>query len=277
MSTKIYDGVRIETDDIFAFTTKLHGVIHDVFKILCQELVMQEITRTFDSEAGDDPQKILFAAEKRWMKEQGETPSHSFLHDPLRFSFVFGRSASGQLLGNPFSGNHKYTEALMAMEEIEEYGYWNNTDSEEGVTEEEWDFRRKEWDSMLDPRDGNFAHLPMYQLSGTQRPFNEVMYELYDARGEYFDEMLNFQPSPEGRLIDKFVSKCLQTAKPEKDSSLDAFYKVRRHLKHIAVSDMGELPRRITGDDITGAERSNIQVNLETVSKTLKELELLPE
>lgn len=43
------------------------------------------------------------------------------------------------------------TEFLEAMPEVEPYFYWNNTDKEEGVSEEAWKKRKEDWELALSP------------------------------------------------------------------------------------------------------------------------------
>jgi hypothetical protein len=43
----------------------------------------------------------------------------------------------------------RYTSALIESGECEEYGYWDNTDPEDGVTDAQWEARRKAWGYAL--------------------------------------------------------------------------------------------------------------------------------
>lgn len=47
-----------------------------------------------------------------------------------------------------FSENPAYTEAINAQEWCSDFSYWNNTDKDDDVTEEEWERRKKYWDAM---------------------------------------------------------------------------------------------------------------------------------
>lgn len=46
------------------------------------------------------------------------------------------------------SENPAYTEALNTQNWCSDFSYWNNTDKDENVSEEEWERRKKYWDAM---------------------------------------------------------------------------------------------------------------------------------
>lgn len=269
MSTKIYDGLRIHTDDVFSFTNKLHTTMMEVFYTASQKLIMEECQRSADQMTGPVKFAIIAEAEKRWKDEQQKMSTRSTFHDPLRFSLVFGKSASGQLLAYPFYGENDYLYALREMEEVEEYGYWNNTDPEEGITEEEWDFRRKEWDSLTELGEGSFGHLPLYQLPGTMSPFNEMYYELAGQESKFIDTMISFQSTPEQRLQDAFTQACLTASKLDPESFFGTLRRIREAMEGFTVEDMGTVPEKITAEFLRGTERTNFNLNQDTVEKVL--------
>jgi len=46
------------------------------------------------------------------------------------------------------------TDLWQAHPGVRKYGYWNNTEQPEGVTDEEWALRRDQWDSVVDKGPG---------------------------------------------------------------------------------------------------------------------------
>jgi len=50
---------------------------------------------------------------------------------------------------NPMSFEKMY-EKFMKETGFEEYGYWNNTDKPDDVSEDEWDERERVWDEVID-------------------------------------------------------------------------------------------------------------------------------
>jgi len=51
-----------------------------------------------------------------------------------------------------FPGTNRDTE-MKYPPYVEEYGYWNNTDRPENLTNRQWETRRKNWDCCIDPPD----------------------------------------------------------------------------------------------------------------------------
>lgn len=277
MSTKIYDGLRINTDDIFDFTNRLHTLAKTTYTELAKELVMEEITNVFD---GDTPldSTLFYAAAYAWEDEQSKISRHNVFEDPLRFSLVMGKTPDGKILAYPYYSRNEYFDALMTMPEVSSYGYWNNTDQEDGVTDEQWDERRRDWDSLLEPSDGTFAHLPLYELSGTRQPFTPFKYELFRTKGksELIEQLVNSQPSPETRLRRAFQIACVDSFTTNPDTMMSDVSKAMRAARDIPVKDMGELPPAITVDDLYNKEHSHIKVNLAEAITAVQRVGLTP-
>ena len=71
-----------------------------------------------------------------------------------------------------FSENPAYTEALNTQEWCSDFSYWNNTDRDDNVSEEEWERRAQYWYDM--------PYKPMSELSVgfTQPPMSTVTINL---------------------------------------------------------------------------------------------------
>lgn len=52
---------------------------------------------------------------------------------------------SGTVVFKVFSENHDYTEALTTQDWCSDFSYWNNTDRDDNVSEEEWEKRAQYW------------------------------------------------------------------------------------------------------------------------------------
>ena len=48
-----------------------------------------------------------------------------------------------------FSENTKYENEFAKMPGVEYYGYWNNTDPEEGISKKAWDTRERKWEEAI--------------------------------------------------------------------------------------------------------------------------------
>lgn len=56
---------------------------------------------------------------------------------------------NGSVLGVIYSEQQDWENAWFAIDGVEHYGYWNNTDRPDEVSEEEWQQRERDWDSVL--------------------------------------------------------------------------------------------------------------------------------
>ena len=55
-----------------------------------------------------------------------------------------------KILMLPYAENDAFYKVLTENEYFEEYGYWNNTDPDENVSEEDWAERKRDWDEALE-------------------------------------------------------------------------------------------------------------------------------
>jgi len=179
MSTKLYDGLRVKNPqvELFSLVELIAEGVRTVFNREAQKLVSQELAMVFDSpkerEQLSAGSYLLFHCEDRWLKHQEKLGSQHTLNDPLRFSIVFGKSFEGNVLAYPYHTTKAYGELLEGTGLFEEYGYWNNTDGPDELTEDQWRARGKEWDSIAND-EGTFGDLPMWQLGNSNRPFSQV-------------------------------------------------------------------------------------------------------
>lgn len=200
MSTKIYDGLRLSdpSADLFEVVQEVSGAITAQFKIARLAEVAEAVATLVDATADDkDADRWVFdVARRRWLDEQHKLGEHHALNDPLRFSMVFARSASsGEVLALPWClGRSEYLEALNATGLFAEYGYWDNSDRPQGVSDAEWDLRRRAWDEISND-EGTLTHLPMWQLS---RSLTDVF--SYDVLDQVEPGDLDVHVSPRQRL-----------------------------------------------------------------------------
>lgn len=71
--------------------------------------------------------------------------------DPL-FDFEFSLHflpIENDMLVLLYTENKRMRETWEAIEGVEYYGYWNNVDPEEGVTDEDWEQRKSDWDKAF--------------------------------------------------------------------------------------------------------------------------------
>lgn len=54
-----------------------------------------------------------------------------------------------KILGMPYANHDVLYDLLTKRPEMQDYGYWNNTDKPKDVSDDEWEQRRKDWDDAL--------------------------------------------------------------------------------------------------------------------------------
>lgn len=183
MSTKIYNGYRIDTGDIFAFTGRLRAKLNPVRDRLDARLIAEKMTTSIDNrlfgitpkddettgdttssradeaeviahhrrtpvatEARDATIALMLGQSK--LRREGKTAD--FDYNPNRFELTIARDQpTGDLLAITYCEQDELAEAFRGLDEVSEYGYWNNTDQPDDVTDEEWEARRQAWDRSL--------------------------------------------------------------------------------------------------------------------------------
>lgn len=278
LGTKLYDGIIIDTDDIFAFVNQLHQVSSNVFAQQARELVMKEIADIYDAGEAELDTALIYAAQYKWEDEQGKFSKRSTFEDPLRFSLVMGKTPQGKVLGYPYYGRNEYFSALLDMPQVQPYGYWNNSEQTDGITGEEWKMREAEWDSLLELGDGSFAHLPLYEFPGSREPFMPFILEIFAGRktGDLMVSLIGTQPSPEKRLKDAFTQAVTSSFVTDPEDIIHNVSKAMRAARSTPVKDMGELPALITLDDLYAKKARTIPVNMEEVVKAVERAGLTP-
>lgn len=85
---------------------------------------------------------------------------------------------SGTVVFKVFSENPAYTQALNTQDWCRDFSYWNNTDRDDNVSEEEWERRAQYWYDM--------PYKPMSELSVgfTQPPMSTVTITIRRASAE---------------------------------------------------------------------------------------------
>lgn len=166
MSTKIYNGYKVELgkDGVFGFVEKLRSEIGVVYieeyratmvALACSLYDARDLGYEIDvfGEYGTDMSKgaplrlagVLMDTEKTKIETGVRRGNATF---DLSFKVVFYRDGASTLAVT-FGELGEYTRVFEAMEEVSEYGYWNNTDPLDTVTDKEWAERGNAWGRAL--------------------------------------------------------------------------------------------------------------------------------
>lgn len=180
MSTKIYNGRKLKNkpknlkevrDIVFKFKAQALKYYRDKY----YRLLARDIVQIFDDalltnkvfyEFPDrfDDKKVPFSEQSSttsiWgivssavdRKAEITRKSMERMGDYFQYEFychVIILPVDDEVFVLLYTEEDKVQEMFDAMEEIEEYPYWNNSDQPEGMTWEEWEVRGKEWDEAL--------------------------------------------------------------------------------------------------------------------------------
>lgn len=166
MSTKLYDGILITEPLSWKIIREIRENIEQTFEQLNRKLTIEyfneEYARTIlktHSQAleiyknPDDKEEdhgIYFNALQRFKKEENEFFKNKLLCKVHLFEPVIGANSEKSPAYVINNNEPEYLNNLLKLPYIKEYGYWNNTDKPDELTEEEWDERRSDWNEVLD-------------------------------------------------------------------------------------------------------------------------------
>lgn len=155
MSTKIYKGRRLQAGtDVFAFSNKLRETLMPIRERLDAEMIIADAVSLHDEAVAGSTLKKgrspVSAAVNEYFTAQREADPRHRDHDPHRFEAGFGfDSYTGHILMLPHCEQDAFMTALDAMPEVEDYAYWDNTDPDPTVSEDDWEEREEVWDRVL--------------------------------------------------------------------------------------------------------------------------------
>tara|TARA_B100000614_G_scaffold258752_1_gene281847 strand:+ start:101457 stop:102284 length:828 start_codon:yes stop_codon:yes gene_type:complete len=166
MSTKIYEGLRVATPEgqgMLRFRKEVFDTAEPLLRkgydrmvamkcvdILDRFMVRGEIPEGLDSEKSDSSvaevvTKFLLDNAKEMSRElRARDPEHDFTFSLSVYPF------DDYTLLFPICEQQDVIEAIGKIQGVEEYGYWNNTDQPDDVTDEEWEERGKIWEEACD-------------------------------------------------------------------------------------------------------------------------------
>lgn len=144
MSTRIYQGVRLKTTSL----AKVQVIVEEF-----RPWVVAQAEARFDTFISN-----LEAEGKSWREaydiwqDRRRRIKTTGQRDPfIDTEFSLSILPSGRnMLGIVYTEQRPWLEAFYAHPGVEEYGYWDNTDGLEDVSEQAWEGRRRAWDVLKD-------------------------------------------------------------------------------------------------------------------------------
>jgi len=193
MSTKIYNGIRFKSRNFYEVVSQLYDLKKQAIANSVDELVGDPFTMVrflknkfnddFDIEALKDPYNNFTFECLNALK--------SDLDDRLRSSFGIDFNCSVNIIPHPNGNIYGYVfndriqqnyDLLLSI--ADEYGYQNQTDKPDEISEEEWDERRNIWNIIFD-KYFTFAEAgPKYDLVSS---FDLETEHITKAINSYFD------------------------------------------------------------------------------------------
>ena len=175
MSTKIYNGLRIKymtMQELIPFSKELRAQLEPIAKeeflksytkMLEEAIVFIQTGVQIDScihnynelSALENPtfkdvNRIIDKEIRQFIKANKSATTitesvSAFDFDTSLCVFPLSR----KILAVPICNNERLINALSENENITEYGYWNNTDKPDNVSNREWNTRKSDWDKAL--------------------------------------------------------------------------------------------------------------------------------
>lgn len=189
MSTKIYDGIQIKHMDIISLNKFMKDVRKTLIPIAKKEFIKATVRfmecclvyintghklyfsqinyKELDELEDKSLEGIKNYVEKKSveMMKTNETTDTWAKYTPefdLK-SEIYIFPIENKTLGMTFIKNKNLYETFMNLPEVSEYGYWNNVDKPEDISEKEWDIREKDWNEALEgigiPSENGFCFL----------------------------------------------------------------------------------------------------------------------
>lgn len=258
MSTKIYDGQRIDKPIgavyplALAAVTAMRGLQQDLFNQLVATTAAHLLDRVdLGLRIPDEPMAHWAeslpnatagrVARSLWAGKRKEAVSD------LDFSlclFPQGRHTLAIL----YAGDKRLRTPWDTTPGVRAWGYWNNTDREDGVTAREWQARRRAWDRAL-PGAGVPAHTALTMTGDPQ-------VDHYPANVDVAQAMPPLTERARSLAVDE-AAKEWQTANPDATDT-DTFRHVWRLTSHVGAADLqprvdamtARLRPQITADDL---------------------------
>ncbi len=163
MSTKIYNGFRFtqtRLDEIMDLINSWRADMISAAESLSGQVLAIEMTNHIDrldyfgqlegEESEATIERPFMVARSSLMDRILEVKKTGRRNPIVDFDIsvsIFPHN--GRFYGMLFTEQRAWEKAWMSQDCIESYGYWNNSDPEDGVSDEDWEVRGKVWESIL--------------------------------------------------------------------------------------------------------------------------------
>lgn len=166
MGLAIYYGLRATESDPFEVAKQVRSILEPAFHAKFKEandkaeknvgVLWSDVFRLAPKTVIPHKYRISYDL-YRLVEMMHRKSDYTFSELNFAYDVVLYQNAAG---GNPLAlvfgdKTREYTDLLVENGVFTEYGYWNNTDPEEGISEEDWETRAKAWSNFDEPE--NFS------------------------------------------------------------------------------------------------------------------------
>lgn len=258
MSTKVYNAYRIPAislNELHQKLNELRSLAHDLLDQMRQKEIVRMAVFKYDAIALGQREKETGFSYIKWasfdMDERFREIKKSGRRDPIS-DFEFGLTFipfEDHIYFMLFTEKDEYVELFKQHMDAELFHYWNNSDPDEDVSDEDWEERGRIWDAVL----GDVG-IPA-----------RVGYS-FDLVGDYLEHMGDFDPEPYiadiGKRIERFSKELAadrlmdNTGKDSAHSMMSEYFKViktdefKELLPQVELEVKEQLKHPLTAEDL---------------------------
>lgn len=252
MSTKIYNGILIDIDDIWSVEEKIRKSLSKTFDERNEEITNDYIMSVYNDALYDNlikdksimPSPFELTADAI-IKLQKHRQDPNF-RESLEAKVIIYPPLNGhnKLMGVVIAEDYIFRENLLNLPFIQDYSYWNNSDKPEHLTGKEWKERRKNWDRVFEN-----SGSPMFLSSGICIELGRTLetFQLKTRADTFlYNGNYNFATLQEinRSIISRMVMKKIGNFSNLTKDIVNTFLQVNRYVNNKIhdVQDMNELP-----------------------------------
>jgi len=266
MSTKIYTGFKFRNPHLLvihhqiqAFRKELKALVLEKCSRLVAEMATHRIDRLamgmkVQEPSSDCPLACAWSKLNEEKRKIDKTQERNPIFD-FDFELAIFPLSEDKVLGMYFTEQEDFRKLWLSKWFVEEYGYWDNTDKPDELSEKDWERRCRDWDKALP----DYCAVP--SLNGYGADCTEKYYPVVHAA-----EALKYIPNRRQRV--RSIAKdrlWMQRSKRKKLVEVENFWKELREFSEWFKSGKGKkamkameakvrakIPRRITKSLLLG-------------------------
>lgn len=141
MSTKVYEG--------FILADKWNDGKIETFEKFCNEIKLI-VAKIYNKEycLANKKYQMIYDLSKLFGKQTNIKDPYQVCREFTLIPDIAFFFFEGKVYGEIFNDNYGIRKTLIEKEYIKDFAYWDNTDPDEEVSEEEWEERERVWDSI---------------------------------------------------------------------------------------------------------------------------------